>query len=132
MARKQALLTLRDWGIPAGAPLAEAAALVVSEMVSNSVNASHWPGGLPRYDAQGNLLTLQLGLYSDVRRLLVAVWDQAPGCPLQPQVTPDATSGRGLAILDYYSDHHWDWAHMAGGKVVRCLLDSARIRELDA
>src|ERR1700751_6216404 len=49
-ARLHARAVLTEWGL---ADLAEAAELIVSELVTNAVRASTAPDGRPRYDATG-------------------------------------------------------------------------------
>src|ERR1700750_47812 len=55
------------------ARMAEAAELIVSELVTNAVRASTAPDGRPRYDATGMPIVV-LRLASDGFKLLVEVW----------------------------------------------------------
>ena len=95
------------------------ASLIASELVTNVVQQAHDRDGKPIYP-EGRLPVFQLSLFSDRRRLLLAVWDDAPGFPVQGNATPDATCGRGLAMISRLGA--WDW-HLAGrGKVVRATI----------
>lgn len=76
------------------AELADAAALVVSELVTNAVNAC---AGL---DQAGIRLVLTL----DQGELAVLVRDSHPGVPLAVQPGADDESGRGLLIVEQMSD----------------------------
>jgi hypothetical protein len=121
MARGDLEVTLVGWEVPAGDPLRDIGALLVSELATNAVNA-----------AAGRAHVLQLRLFSDIRRLLIEVWDTAPGWPRRAPGNPASTSGRGLALIDYYSDQRWGCTGRPGDKVTWCLLDRTRLKELDA
>ncbi|MFI2760679.1 ATP-binding protein [Streptomyces echinatus] len=112
MARDDVAVRLQDWGLGA---LNDAAALVVSELVTNAVRA----GGPVR-------LALCVVLDAGRRVLRIEVADQGPGMP--PVTThrplPDtaATSGRGLPLIDILARRrgnerccgvHRVWVHLA-------------------
>jgi histidine kinase-like protein len=101
-ARLHARLVVAEWGLPA---LVEAAELVVSELVSNSLRSSH---GLDGYRYQGawraGTPPLRLGVWSDGRRVLVQVWDAAEGMPVRRQPPPDDEHGRGLLLVEHLSE----------------------------
>lgn len=82
---------LWEWG---AAGLAEAAELVASELVTNSVNAC---AGL---DQAGIRLVLTL----DRGELAILVRDSHPGVPLAVQPGADDERGRGLLIVEHLSD----------------------------
>jgi Histidine kinase-like ATPase domain len=84
--------------------------LVVSELVTNSVNAS----------AGGRMSVIQLCLRTDGTRLLAEVWDQAPGAPVLLSAGQDDESGRGLALVDTITGSCWGWhpARPGPGKCV--------------
>jgi anti-sigma regulatory factor (Ser/Thr protein kinase) len=82
---------LWEWG---AAELADAAELVASELVTNSVNACV---GL---DQAGIRLVLTL----DLGELAILVRDNHPGVPLAAQPGADDESGRGLLIVEHLSD----------------------------
>ena len=107
---------LREWGLK---EFIDAAEMVVSELVSNSMLATRemsWPGPRP---------PVLLWLLSDGRRVLVLVWDGVPRPPRPREAGPDDESGRGLAIVDALSD---EWASYPagdrGGKVTWALIAS--------
>jgi len=82
---------LWEWG---AAELAEAAELVASELVTNSVNAC---AGL---DQAGIRLVLTL----DRGELAILVRDSHPGVPLAAQPSAEDEGGRGLLIVEHFSD----------------------------
>jgi anti-sigma regulatory factor (Ser/Thr protein kinase) len=82
---------LWEWG---AAELAEAAELLVSELVTNSVNAC---AGL-------DLAAIRLVLTLDKGELAILVRDSHPGVPLTVQPVADDESGRGLLIVEHLSD----------------------------
>jgi len=82
---------LWEWG---AAELAEAAELLVSELVTNSVNAC---AGL-------DLAAIRLVLTLDKGELAILVRDSHPGVPLAVQPVADDESGRGLLIVEHLSD----------------------------
>ena len=82
---------LWEWG---AAELADAAELLVSELVTNSVNAC---AGL-------DLAAIRLVLTLDKGELAILVRDSHPGVPLAVQPVADDESGRGLLIVEHLSD----------------------------
>jgi len=82
---------LWEWS---AADLADAAELVASELVTNSVNAS---AGL---DKAAIRLVLTLGQ----GELAILVRDDHPGVPMAAQPGADNESGRGLLIVEHLSD----------------------------
>jgi hypothetical protein len=108
-------VVLDEWGL-AGA--ADAASLVVSELLTNSVQACTGPDGRPRYDG-AVLPVVHLRLASDRARVLVEVWDSVRHAPVARRAGPDEEGGRGIALVQALSDR-WDWATVPGwpGKVV--------------
>ena len=120
-ARLHARAVLYEWGL---AGLAEAAELIVSELVTTAGRASPAPAGRPRYDATG-MPVVVLRLASDRFKLLVEVWDVIPGAPAAAHPGPDDESGRGLMLVAAQSDR-WSWQRVPGwpGKVVWAELHS--------
>ena len=120
-ARLHARAVLAEWGL---ADLAEAAELIVSELVTNAVRASTAPDGHPRYDGAG-MPVVVLRLASDRFRLLIEVWDVIPGAPAAAHPGPDDESGRGLMLVAAQCDR-WSWQSVPGwpGKVVWAELHS--------
>ncbi len=113
-ARLHAQLVLREWGF---GELIDTCALVVSELVTNSVQASR---------AAGEFTTVRLWLFSDKEKVLILVWDGLPQSPA-PRTAVDelAESGRGLFLVGRMSEQ-WSWYPVAaGGKVVWALCSEA-------
>jgi anti-sigma regulatory factor (Ser/Thr protein kinase) len=107
--RKHAKMVALEWHL--SADLCDTAELVVSELVTNSIRASH---GL-------TLPVVRLWLVSDGRKLLVQVWDGCTTMPTRTHAGPDADTGRGLMIVDALAEQ-WDCYAVDGGKVVRALI----------
>jgi anti-sigma regulatory factor (Ser/Thr protein kinase) len=82
---------LWEWS---AAELADAAGLVASELVTNSVNAC---AGLDQ-------AAIRLVLTLDKGELAILVRDNHPGVPLAVQPGADDESGRGLLIVEHLSD----------------------------
>ena len=120
-ARLHARAVLAEWSL---ADRAEAAELIVSELVTNAVRASTGPNGRPRYDGSA-MPVVVLRLASDGIRLLVEVWDSIPGAPAAGHPGPDDENGRGLMLVQAMCDR-WNWQTVPGwpGKVVWAELDS--------
>jgi len=116
-ARLHAGAVLREWGL---ADVAETAELVVSELVTNAVQASIGPA-LPRI----GIPVVHLRLLADRRRVVVEVWDGNPQPPVGKQVAPDEEHGRGLMLVEALCER---WGSEAvpgrGGKVVWAELQS--------
>ena len=87
--------------------LADMAELVVSEMVTNAVEASTVHSS-PLY-VSGRMLVIWVRLFSDSFRLVVEVWDEAPGVPVEEKAAPDDERGRGLSLVDALTNGHWGW-----------------------
>ncbi len=104
--------------------LAEAAELIVSELVTNAVRASTGPDDRPRYDGS-SMPVVVLRMASDGIRLLIEVWDGIPGAPAAAYPGPDDESGRGLMLVAAQCDR-WSWQTVPGwpGKVVWAELHS--------
>jgi anti-sigma regulatory factor (Ser/Thr protein kinase) len=90
-ARAHATQVLQGWGL---SELAEDAALVVSELVTNAVRAS--------------ASTLHLSLSAGPGWLVVAVADAGQGCPVRYCLGNGAESGRGLRVVEALSAR-WGW-----------------------
>jgi anti-sigma regulatory factor (Ser/Thr protein kinase) len=82
---------LWEWG---AAELADAAELVASELVTNSLNACAGPGQA----------AIRLVLTLDKGELAILVRDNHPGVPLAVQPGADDEGGRGLLIVEQLSD----------------------------
>src|SRR5215469_2758476 len=121
-ARLHARLVLAEWGLEI---LGEPIELVVSELVTNAVQASaglitsryqgRWRPGLP---------PIRLWLRSDRKRVLVQVWDGNDQMPHRQELAPDAEHGRGLLLVESLSAAWGAFApERPGGKVVWAIAD---------
>jgi anti-sigma regulatory factor (Ser/Thr protein kinase) len=120
-ARLHARAVLAEWGLD---DLAEAAELIVSELVTNAIRASTGRDGRPRYDPAG-MPVVVLRLVSDRIRVLIEVWDSIAGAPAAGHAGPEDESGRGLMLVAAQCDR-WSWQTVPGwpGKVVWAELHS--------
>jgi anti-sigma regulatory factor (Ser/Thr protein kinase) len=121
-ARAHVRVTLSGWQL---GEMTEFAEVVVSEAVTNAVNASTVRSGEPVYIG-GRMAVIGLRLHSNRSRLLIEVYDQAPGRPVMKYVSADAESGRGLAMIDRLTGGRWAWHTVPGqpGKVVWSVLSA--------
>lgn len=108
-ARLHARYVLMEWGLDS---IAENAELVVSELVTNALQAT-WHAGT------GD--PVRLSLLADERSVLVVVSDAIPDPPRPRHAGPGDEEGRGLTIVGKVSDW-WDWKPARGGKLVRALV----------
>lgn len=117
LARYHARMQLDDWGL-----VAEAVELVVSEIVTNAVQASR------RAMIGGS--SVRLWLLSDHHRVLVQVWDPSWAVPLVQNPGPGALGGRGLLLVSALSAA-WGTFKPAAccGKVVWALVGEVKRRE---
>lgn len=111
-ARSHARTVLNSWG--AGRALADDVEMVVSEMVTNSVNASTGLDGKPLY-VDGRMLVIWLRLSTDGATLRAEVWDAAPGVPARRAAGAGDVSGRGLELVEALSAG-WGWFPAQSGK----------------
>jgi anti-sigma regulatory factor (Ser/Thr protein kinase) len=106
--------TLPAWRLNS---LTDDAEMVASELASNAVAASTGNSGHPVY-VGGRMPLVRAFLRTDGVRLVLEVWDQAPGIPVLRDVGDDEESGRGLVLVDAIADD-WGWCPVTGsGKVV--------------
>src|SRR5712692_2673067 len=96
-ARAHVQQLLWEWG---RTELSQDAGLVVSELVGNAVKASA--------DIGPGVASILLWLGSDTRAVLVAVADASPQPPKRLDPGTHAERGRGLALVDAFSDR-WGW-----------------------
>jgi anti-sigma regulatory factor (Ser/Thr protein kinase) len=115
LARLFARATLHTWHEDS---LVQDAELIVSELTGNAVAASSDTDGRPVY-VDGRMPVIRVYLLTDGVRLLIKVFDQAPGIPVLREATEDEESGRGLILVNAIADK-WGWKPAKGqpGKVV--------------
>ncbi len=113
-ARAYLASVLASWNLAA---LTGDGQAVVSELVSNAVEAST-VAGHPLY-LGGCVAVVRLALLSDRSRLVIEVYDQAPGEPVIRVPRPDSENGRGLLVVAQLT-RRWGWSPLHGqpGKVV--------------
>jgi hypothetical protein len=116
-ARLHAMLVLWEWDLGA---LAHTAAVVVSELVTNAVQASvgmtgsqfagNWAPGTP---------PVRMWLSADEYRVVIQVWDGSDQPPVPQPVEPEADCGRGLLLVGSLSAEWGCYApENSSGKVV--------------
>jgi anti-sigma regulatory factor (Ser/Thr protein kinase) len=120
-ARLHARQVLWEWHLD---ELSETAELIVSELVTNAVQASvgltgsrrsgRWVPGTP---------PVRLWLSSDKERVLIQVWDSSDRHPAPQQPGPDVESGRGLLLVESLSAEWGSYPpERSSGKVVWALI----------
>ncbi|MGH3404041.1 MAG: ATP-binding protein [Streptosporangiaceae bacterium] len=106
-ARLHTRLVLLDWGL---AHIADDAQLIVSELTTNAIQATHHP--------------IALFLRSDRRELIIEVWDALPDAPRRRPHAIDTESGRGLELVSILSDRWGFFRPNTGGKAVWASLQA--------
>jgi anti-sigma regulatory factor (Ser/Thr protein kinase) len=86
---------LWEWGKES---LAQAAELVVSELVTNAVLASE-----ALRDSRPDTPVVQLWLSAKDERILIQVWDASEQMPQRRKPDSEADGGRGLTIVTAFS-----------------------------
>jgi len=111
--RKHARLVALEWRL---ADLAEKIELIVSELVTNSVRAAE-------HSRADDLATavVRLWLFTDLRCVLVRVWDGNSDMPVRRNAGPDEERGRGLMLIEHLSSD-WGAYREAHGKVIWVLI----------
>jgi len=116
-ARRVLRHMLREWQLES---MSDPALLLVSELVTNAVEASQRCACLDDLNDQSHQmvsLTMELCETS----LLIKVWDASPGLPVLREADVTGDRGRGLLLVDFLADA---WGHHDAdrGKVVWCEL----------
>jgi anti-sigma regulatory factor (Ser/Thr protein kinase) len=115
-ARRHARAITLEWGLAA---LADDVELVASELFTNAIRAS---AGLFTRSVATPVVRIFLG--SDLRLLLIRVWDGNSQLPARRDAEPDDDSGRGLMLVEYLASE-WGAYEKAHGKVVWALLEAS-------
>ena len=113
-ARRVLRHMLHEWRLES---MTEPAALLVSELVTNAVEASAGRVG----GDHGKLPVIGLTIRLTAASLALEVWDASPLRPVPQKVDIAVDHGRGLLLIDALAD---SWGHRAadGGKIVWCEL----------
>jgi two-component sensor histidine kinase len=120
-ARLHARTISLEWGL---GELADTVELVVSELVTNAVQASVDRDGRPRYSVETGLACVHLRLSTDGLAALIEVWDEntRPPTPVQPGLADEG--GRGLMLVDALAERRgWDLPPSGRGKIVWALVE---------
>jgi len=109
-ARSHARLVLWEWHLD---HLVDDAQMLVSELLTNAVEASRSPTGAG---------VVALRLLANRERLVIEVWDQSPTDPQPREADDESERGRGLAVIEALS-HRWGFRRLSYvQKVVWCEL----------
>ncbi|WP_155058826.1 ATP-binding protein [Streptomyces blattellae] len=100
-----ARIVLTSWSVPEDT--AETITLVVSELATNAIRHARCPGR-----------TVDVALiYDSAKTIEIEVADGSPHHPIRKPYGPDATSGRGLLLIEALSDA-WEVREREFGKAV--------------
>ncbi|WP_155054835.1 ATP-binding protein [Streptomyces blattellae] len=103
--RLGARLVLASWSVPEDA--SETVVLILSELAANAVRHARTPGR-----------TFDTSLaYDGEKTIEIEVGDGSPDLPVLKPYDPDATSGRGLLLVEALADG-WEVRHRESGKSV--------------
>jgi anti-sigma regulatory factor (Ser/Thr protein kinase) len=117
-ARRVLRHMLREWQVES---MADPAALLTSELVTNAVEASACTGR-----DRGKLPMIGFAIRLTPASLVLEVWDASPLRPVPRDADVAGERGRGLLLVDALAD---SWGHRAaeGGKIVWCELAIPRV-----
>ncbi|MFC6882865.1 MULTISPECIES: ATP-binding protein [Actinomadura] len=125
-ARHFAISRLCEWGLGA---LTDDLGLVVSELVTNALRHSGgvkaWPRPVPppgSADPLGSApAAIRLRLIHEAPWLLCGILDASPSAPRRKQPDYIAETGRGLHLVESFSER-WGWRSLPHGKIVWALF----------
>jgi len=116
-AREYSERVLRGWGLQA---LADDAAVIVSELVSNAIRHGVNGRSDPAWDC------IELILWRRPGQIICAVTDPGTGTPAMANPDPLAEQGRGLHVVEALSVT-WGWTRLGSpGKAVWAALEVPR------
>jgi anti-sigma regulatory factor (Ser/Thr protein kinase) len=114
-SRLLARTTLRQWGLTR---IADDSELVISELVTNAVEATGITDPQPRWQELANLAVIRVRLLLYDTRVIIDVWDRESTAPVLKEAVPEDEYGRGLPIVSALCTR-WDYFYpQTGGKVV--------------
>lgn len=114
-ARVFARQRLSRWGLNR---LIVDAELVLSELVTNAVNATGTTNPAPRWSELHNLALITVRLVITQDSLVIEVWDRDPSPPVPRQPEQADEGGRGLLVVAALC-HRWNYFFPeSGGKAV--------------
>lgn len=94
------------------------AELVLSELVTNAMNATGTTNPRPRWSELNNLALIRVQLVTTADSLVIEVWDRDPNPPELQQPEQADETGRGLLIVGALC-RRWDYFFPeSGGKAV--------------
>jgi anti-sigma regulatory factor (Ser/Thr protein kinase) len=103
------------WGLNR---LIDDAELVLSELVTNAMNATGTTNPRPRWSELDDLALIRVQLVTTADSLVIEVWDRDPNPPELQQPEQAAETGRGLLIVGALC-RRWDYFFPeSGGKAV--------------
>jgi hypothetical protein len=118
-ARRHTVEFVRRWGLD---DVTEPAELLVSELMTNAFEASRSSVGHRRHDPALAAAPLQLRLAVEHGRLRMEVRDHNPRPPVPDDPQLYGERGRGLLLVDTFSDC-WGYYRLPnGGKAVWCVV----------
>jgi anti-sigma regulatory factor (Ser/Thr protein kinase) len=107
--------TLRQWGL---VRMVDDSELVISELVTNAVEATGVTDPQPRWRELADLAVIRARLLLYHTRVVIDVWDRAQEAPFLKEPNPEDDYGRGLSIVDALCVR-WSYFYpRTGGKVV--------------
>ncbi len=107
--------TLRQWGL---VRMVDDSELVISELVTNAVEATGITDPQPRWHELADLAAIRARLLLYDTRVTIEVWDRAQVAPILKQANPEDDYGRGLSIVNALCAR-WNYFYPStGGKVV--------------
>jgi anti-sigma regulatory factor (Ser/Thr protein kinase) len=114
-ARDHVRSLAHEWGVPALADIAE---LLVSELVTNAVQASEL---LKTRADLGTVPAIRVWTTSDGGCLVIHVWDASDQMPVLNDSAADAENGRGLLLVSALGKD-WGAYRKTQGKVVWVMI----------
>ena len=115
VARSFVRQRLSHWGLNR---LINDAELVLSELVTNAVNATGTTNPRPRWSELHNLALITVRLVITADSLVIEVWDRDPSPPVLKQPEQVDQAGRGLLIVGALC-RRWHYFYPeSGGKAV--------------